>query len=99
MTKRTGDVRFPSTKYKTSQDCVAYLDFLGGTNIILHDDQDKHLNIINMIFEDALNESKMIINDIFVKIFSDNILLAIPTNDGDREQKIGNIINLVSSIT
>ncbi len=97
MTKRTGDARFPSTKYKTSQHCVAYLDFLGGADIILHDDQDKHLNIINMIFEDALNESKMITNDIFVKIFSDNILLAIPTNDGDREQKIGNIINLVSN--
>ena len=70
MTQRTGGARFPSTKYKTSQHCVAYLDFLGGTDIILHDDQDKHLNIINMIFEDALNESKMITNDIFVKIFS-----------------------------
>jgi len=97
MTKRTGYARFPNTNFTTSQYCVAYLDFLGGTDIILHDNQDKHLNIINMIFEDALNESKMITNDIFVKIFSDNILLAIPTNDGDREQKIGNIINLVSN--
>lgn len=31
------------------------------------------------------------------KIFLDNILLASPTNNGDREQKIGIIINLVSN--
>lgn len=97
MTIRTGDARFPSTNYKTSQHCVAYLDFLGGTNIILHDDQNKHLNIINMIFDDALDESKMIAKAIFVKIFSDNILLALPTSDGDREQKIEKLINLVNN--
>lgn len=97
MTIRTGEARFPSTNYKTSQHCVAYLDFLGGTNIILHDDQNKHLNIINMIFDDALDESKMIAKAIFVKIFSDNILLALPTSDGDREQKIEKLINLVNN--
>lgn len=69
MTQRTGDARFPRTNYKTSRHCVAYLDILCGTDIILHDDQNKHLNIINMIFEDALVESKMFADDIFVKIF------------------------------
>ena len=97
MTIRTGDARFPSTNYKTSQHCVAYLDFLGGTNIILHDDQNKHLNIMNMIFDDALHESKMIAKEIFVKIFSDNILLALPTAYSDREQKIEKLINLVNN--
>ena len=87
MTLRTGDARNPSTQYKTSQYGVAYLDFLGGTEIILHDDQNKHLNIINMIFEDALRESKMIAKDIFIKIFSDNILLAkYRTNHWTRKQ-------------
>lgn len=97
MTIRTGDAKFPSTNYKTSQHCVAYLDFLGGANIILHDDQNKHLNIMNMIFDDALHESKMIAKEIFVKIFSDNILLALPTAYGDREQKIEKLINLVNN--
>ncbi|WP_428044556.1 hypothetical protein [Candidatus Avelusimicrobium fimicolum] len=97
MTKRTGDARFPRTEYKTSQYCVAYLDFLGGTDIILHDDQNKHLNIINMIFEDALFEAKMLVKDIFVKIFSDNILLALPTDKGERAQKIEKLITLVSN--
>lgn len=97
MTKRTGEARFPRTKYKTSLYCVAYLDFLGGTDIILHDDQNKHLNIINMIFEDALFEAKMLAKDIFVKIFSDNILLALPTDKGERAQKIEKLINLVSN--
>lgn len=97
MTIRTGDARFPSTNYKSSQHCVAYLDFLGGTNIILHDDQNKHLNIMNMIFDDALHESKMIAKEIFVKIFSDNILLALPTAYSDREQKIEKLINLVNN--
>lgn len=97
MTKRTGDAIFPRTEYKTSLYCVAYLDFLGGTDIILHDDQNKHLNIINMIFEDALVEAKMLAKDIFVKIFSDNILLALPTDKGERAQKIEKLINLVSN--
>lgn len=98
MTQRTGDARFPRTNYKTSRHCIAYLDILGGTDIILHDDQNKHLNIINMIFEDALGESKMFSDNIFVKIFSDNILLALSTDDECREQNITNIIGLVRNI-
>lgn len=97
MTKRMGEARFPRTDYKTSKYCVAYLDFLGGTDIILHDDQNKHLNIINMIFEDAKQESKIFARGTFVKIFSDNILLALPTDNDDREKNIKSIINLVSN--
>lgn len=97
MTKRTGDARFPRTNYKTSRHCVAYLDFLGGTGIILHDDQNKHLNIINMIFEDAKQESQIFSQGAFVKIFSDNILLALPTDNDNREQNIKSIVNLISN--
>ena len=50
MTQRTGDARFPRTNYKTSQHCIAYLDMLGGKNVICNDPQSEHLNKINMIF-------------------------------------------------
>ena len=98
MTQRTGDARFPRTNYKTSRHCVAYLDILGGKNIICTDDKNEHLNKISMIFEDALGESKMFSENIFVKIFSDNILLALPTDDDSRKQNITNIIGLVRNI-
>lgn len=98
MTQRTGDARFPTTNYKTSKYCVAYLDILGGKKIICNDDKNEHLNKINMIFEDALIESKMFPENIFVKIFSDNILLALPTDDECREQNITNLIELVKNI-
>lgn len=97
MTKRTGGAILPRTEYKTSPHCVAYLDFLGGTDIILHDDQNKHLNTVNMILEDVLAESKIFARDVFIKIFSDNILLAVSTDNGDKNKKIENIINLVSN--
>lgn len=98
MTIRTGDARFPSTKYKTSRHCIAYLDMLGGKNVICNDTQSEHLNKINMIFYDALEESKMFAEDIFVKIFSDNILLTIPTDNDNREKNIEKIIVLVNNI-
>ncbi len=102
MTIRTGGARFPNTNYKTSKYCVAYLDILGGKSIIYNDDTNEHLNKINMIFEDALHESKIFTqgekHNIFVKIFSDNILLAIPTDDKNRKQNIEKIIVLVSNI-
>ena len=102
MTLRTGDARFPKTNYKTSQYCVAYLDMLGAKNIIYNDDKNKHLNIINMIYGDARDEGKMFSSEsepsIFVKIFSDNILLAVNTNDGNRKQNIERIIGRVNNI-
>ncbi|WP_428044076.1 hypothetical protein [Candidatus Avelusimicrobium faecicola] len=98
MTQRTGDARFPRTNYKTSQHCIAYLDMLGGKNVICNDPQSEHLNKINMIFYDALEESKMFASDVFVKIFSDNILLAMPTDNDNRKQNIEKIIGLVNNI-
>ena len=102
MTIRTGDARFPNTDYKTSQYCVAYLDMLGATSIIYNDDKNKHLNIINMIYGDARDEGKIFekkdSSHIFVKIFSDNILLAINTNDKHRKQNIEKLIGRVNNI-
>lgn len=98
MAIRTGNARNPSTNYKTSKYCVAYLDILGGRRIIYNDDKNYHLNKINMIFEDALRESKIFAHDIFVKMFSDNILLAVPIEENNRKQNIEKIIVLVSNI-
>lgn len=102
MTKRVGGTRSPSTHYETSRHCIAYLDILGGTNIINKDEKNEHLNNINMIYCDAINESKMFtLNEkihFCVKIFSDNLLLAIKTNDENRQKNILKIVNLVSNI-
>jgi len=102
MTKRTGNARFPRTNYKTSRYCIAYLDMLGAKSIIYNDDKNKHLNIINMIYGDARDEGKMFTREgdpsIFIKIFSDNILLAVNTDDGNREQNIEQIIGRVNNI-
>lgn len=103
MVIRTGEARFPKTNYKTTRYCVAYLDMSGGKKIICNDDTSEHLNKINMIYGDAIHEAKSITNDadspIFVKIFSDNLLLAIQTNDDkSRKENIEKIIGVVNNI-
>ena len=95
MTKHTGLTRFPSTNYKTTKHCVAYLDMLGAKRKICEDTDSKFLNYLNMIFGDAIKEADWLSADIkekiFVKIFSDNILFAIETEDElTREKKYYN---------
>ena len=81
MVIRTGLARFPSTNYKTSNYIIAYLDILGAKQMICNDDNFDFLNHLNMFMEDAIQESGGGVflkkEKIFVKIFSDNILLAI----------------------
>lgn len=102
MVKRTGKMRNPYTCYKTSKYCVAYLDVLGSKDIIYNDENNEHLNKLNMIFEDAISEvrvSKKIDNkDFFIKIFSDNILLAIKTENDDRTENIKLLLLLISDM-
>ena len=103
MTKHTGLTRFPSTNYKTTKHCVAYLDMLGAKRKICEDTDSKFLNYLNMIFGDAIKEADWLSADIkekiFVKIFSDNILFAIETeDDAMREENITTILNLVANI-
>ena len=103
MTKHTGLTRFPSTNYKTTKHCVAYLDMLGAKRKICEDTDSKFLNYLNMIFGDAIKEADWLSADIkekiFVKIFSDNILFAIETEDElTREKNITTILNLVANI-
>ncbi len=103
MVVRLGRARFPETNYKTTRYCVAYLDMLGGKKIICNDDKSEHLNKINMIYGDAIYEAKFVAKDeeppIFVKIFSDNLLLAIRTDDDkNRTKNVEKILIAVSNI-
>lgn len=104
MVVRTGFARFSSTDYKTSNHIIAYLDILGATNKICNDDDFSFLNYLNMFMEDAIEESGGGIfphkEKIFIKIFSDNILLAIEMKENDerREDKIAALFNTVANI-
>lgn len=99
---RTGYTRYPLTNFKTTTHCIAYLDILGGKNNICTDSEHKFLNFLNMLYEDAIFESQVFADkkDIFVKIFSDNILFAVKVDfDSDNYLKqITTLINLVANI-
>ena len=102
--QRTGLARFPSTNYKTSNHIIAYLDILGATDLICKDNDFSFLNHLNMFMEDAIEESGGGIfphkEKIFIKIFSDNILLAIELKENDerRDDKIATLFNTVANI-
>lgn len=104
MVVRTGFARFPSTDYKTTNHIIAYLDILGATNKICNDNDFSFLNYLNMFMEDAIEESGGGIfpkkEKIFVKIFSDNILLAIELkeNDEEKDHKMAVLFNTVANI-
>ena len=104
MVLRTGYTRLPSTDYKTSNHIVAYLDILGATKKICNDNDFSFLNHLNMCMEDAIEEAGGEIfpkkENIFVKIFSDNILLAIELkeNDEQKDNKIAALFNTVANI-
>lgn len=100
---RTGQAR-NLPKIHTSNYCVAYLDVLGAENYMKGDLADKFLNDLNSIYFDAINDisftNYVTQKDIQVKIFSDNILLAIEIKENDdlRKDKIEKIINLTGNI-
>lgn len=104
MVIRAGLARFPSTNYKTSNYIIAYLDILGAKQMIYNDDNFDFLNHLNMFMEDAIEESGGGIfkhkEEIYIKIFSDNILLAIGLNKNDeqRDNKIAALFNTVANI-
>lgn len=99
MVYRTGMMRNPQTQLSTSKYCVAYLDILGTKNLINKDENNDFLNYLNMLCGDALFEAGSNKN-IFVKIFSDNILLAVCTECEvqTRKERIEALINRVGNI-
>ena len=105
MVIRTGEAQFPSTHFKTSIYCIAYLDILGSKEKIFNDKNNEYLNILNMLYEDVETEcyplsSKKEINEFFIKIFSDNILIAVnlENNPEERNTKIQKMLNIVANI-
>lgn len=100
---RTGQAR-NLPKIHTSNYCVAYLDVLGAKKFMKKSDNDKFLNDLNSIYYDAIDNvsfvSEVTNKDIYIKIFSDNILLAIEIYEKDelRKHKIEKIINLTGNI-
>ncbi len=95
MVIRTGEFSNYRTNYKTEEYYVAYLDFLGTKSFIEKDKDNKYLNDINLIYEDSISYLKFDKHKPFIKIFSDNILLAEKVCD-DTETNIENIKNLFS---
>ena len=70
-------------KLTTSNYYLAYLDILGTRNIVAKDKDDRYLNELNKIYENAIN-TKLTINNwdnihINAKIFSDNIFIVFRT--------------------
>lgn len=99
MVYRTGKMRYPQTQLYTLKYCVAYLDILGSKNFIVNDKNNEFLNYLNMLCGDALLEVSSN-KDIFIKIFSDNILLAVSTECEiqTRKERIKALINRVGNI-
>lgn len=99
MVYRTGKIRYPQTQLCTAKYCVAYLDILGSKNFIVNDKNNEFLNYLNMLCGDALLEVSSN-KDIFIKIFSDNILLAVSTECEiqTRKERIEALINRVGNI-
>ena len=104
MVIRTGLSRKPWTNYKTSNHIIAYLDILGAKDMICNNNNFDFLNHLNMFMEDAIEESGGGIfhkeEEIYIKIFSDNILLAIELkeNDKQKDNKIAALFNTVANI-
>ena len=104
MVVRTGGMRKPQTNYKQSTYCIAYLDILGGKSLICEDSDNIFLNHLNMFFEDAICEAEMAQifskQDVIVKFFSDNILIAIKLNANDekRVDKLTKLLNIAGNI-
>ena len=82
---------------------VAYLDILGASKY-MQDNSEQFLNDLNAIYENAMNDviftKKKKKKDIAIKIFSDNILIAVKTTkqDTDRQAKLEKIVNLIGNI-
>ena len=90
-------------QYATERHCVAYLDVLGAKKFMA-ENSDKFLNDLNSIYFDAVNDviaTGFVTGEtVEVKIFSDNILLAIKTGDNPEEAKgkITKILNVAANI-
>ena len=105
MVERAGEARSPSTNFKTSIYCIAYLDILGSKEKIFNDKNNEYLNTLNMLYEDVETECYPLFSnkekkEFFIKIFSDNILIAVNLENNSEEKniKIQKMLNIVANI-
>ncbi|MDE5682418.1 MAG: hypothetical protein K2I05_08880, partial [Mailhella sp.] len=89
-------------KLKSSNHFVAYIDILGARKL-MEQPNDKFLNDLNSIYFDALWDvtftNGVTKKDIYTKIFSDNILIAVQTTKDDinRQEKLKKLINITGN--
>ena len=90
-------------KLSTEKYYVAYLDFLGMKKLIAIDEKDECLNNLKDIYDKAVEDKQYqnkFSKEIFMKIFSDNIVIAHKCSSHNNENKeiIRAIINLCGLI-
>jgi len=77
---------------------VAYIDILGTKKIVGNDKNDEYLNNLNNIVHNALHDldtfEKSFKNQLFIKIFSDNILFAIKIDENEQDES-GKVLTLL----
>ena len=82
-----------TSEVKTEDYIIAYIDILGITNTINNDKFNKQLKIIFDLYNNALSnintvKHAMAIEDIKIKIFSDNILFALKLNNNYTKEEL-----------
>jgi len=72
---------------------IAYVDFLGTKNAMSSDNSEKILECVKFLY-DMIKQDKcdMHLNDCEVRTFSDNILLALPVDTNNNEEKLVKLI-------
>ena len=77
---------------------VAYIDILGTKKIVDNDENNTYLNNLNNIVHNALHDldsfEKSFKNQLFIKIFSDNILFAIKVDEKEKDES-GKVLTLL----
>lgn len=87
-------------KLKTKKHLVAYIDFLGSKDLIKKDRNDEFLNQINQIYASVTDKFGANNSDnIKIKIFSDNIIIASEPDLSNSDSIHKTIINYFSFIS
>lgn len=86
------DIKQELIKIHTSTHYVVYFDILGAKELINSKDSELYLNYINSLYNDTIKGLKSLyaeINNVEIKfkIFSDNIIIAIPKTEGANSTK------------
>jgi hypothetical protein len=89
-------------KVKTKKHIIAYIDLLGMKDTIKKDKTNKFLNLLNKIYRTSIIEIKGLQKppnfNINIKIFSDNIVMAIEYGKSKKENK-QNLIFLIGIVS